>query len=43
MCPLCKESAAEHVLDGFIPRKLEMYMKPPIALMEDALSVMMVY
>lgn len=42
VCPFCKEPAAEYRLDGVVPKKLEMYMRPPIGLLEDALSVMMV-
>ena len=42
VCPLCKEQAAQYYLDNVVPKKLEMYMRPPINLLEDALSVMLV-
>lgn len=42
VCPFCKEQAAQYYLDNFVPKKLEMYMRPPTSLLEDALSVMLV-
>lgn len=42
VCPFCKEQAAQYHLDNFVPKKLEMYMRPPTNLLEDALSVMLV-
>ena len=42
VCPFCKEQAAQYHLDNFVPKKLEMYMRPPTGLLEDALSVMLV-
>ena len=43
ICPRCRMSAKYYKIEGsVIPKKIEMYLKPPIDPIEDGLTVMMV-
>lgn len=40
-CKVCKEPSNKYRVEGRVPKNLEMYIKPPISMLEDSLNVMM--
>lgn len=42
VCKVCREAATRYKVEGRVPKNLEIYIKPPVALLEDAVGVMMV-
>lgn len=41
-CRICGEETQAFKINSTIPEKVSMYLKPPISLLEDSLSIMMV-
>lgn len=41
-CKICGDQSQAFKIESTIPDKVAMYMKPPISLLEDSLSIMMV-
>lgn len=41
-CKICHEQTSMFRIDGTVPEKVAMFLRPPVALLEDSLSVMMV-
>lgn len=41
-CRICGEQTQAFKINSTIPEKVSMYLKPPISLLEDSLSIMMV-
>lgn len=41
-CRICNEKTGFFPIEGFVPEKVSMYLRPPISLLEDSLSIMMV-
>lgn len=42
VCKVCNESSTLYKVDGKIPKNLEVYIKPPVIMLEDAVDVMLV-
>lgn len=42
VCKVCNDASQRYKIEGRIPKNLEMYIKPPVSMLEDAVSVMMV-
>lgn len=43
VCRICGEKSQGFKIHATIPEKVAMYLKPPISLLEDSLSIMMVF
>lgn len=41
-CRICSEKTSFFPIEGLLPEKVSMYLRPPISLLEDSLSIMMV-
>lgn len=42
VCKCCNEASTRYKVEGRIAKNLEMYIKPPVTMLEDAVGVMLV-